>query len=198
MAPVSSADGGDRRRVARRCKPVVHGCPDLAPLDRRLAGSMMAGDQQQHPIAASERLLEAAVDRRPGRIQAHPVEVEYAIGLNAPAAEAPVPAAIEGPVGDRHRFRPGWPTCQRGSHQRRRTDCPRRISAFRASLLSRQRPNCGRDTGPQLGFFRAEGTHGRQRPSGPGSALDRWPTCRRRSPPPRRRTPKRYRTGSVP
>jgi hypothetical protein len=42
---------------------------------------MMARNQQNDAIAGGDRVLEAAVDRAPGTIQTHSVEVEHPVRL---------------------------------------------------------------------------------------------------------------------
>ena len=190
-----TADSSDRRRVARRCKPVMNGGADLAALDRRLPGPMMAGNHQQDSIAACNRLFETAIDRRPRGIEVHPVQIEHAVGLDPSAAELPVPAAVERLVGDRHGLGPRRRSRWRRSRRRRGACFSRRFSPFLTDSFPRQRADGGRDARPQLGFVRAERAHGRLRPSESGSALRRSPTCRRRSPPPPDPTPRRYRSG---
>jgi hypothetical protein len=86
MAPVRGSDSCDIACVARRCEPVVNRGPDAPTLDRRLAGTMVPRDQQNHPIAASDRLLKAAVDRGPGGVETHSVEIEHSVGLDGAAA----------------------------------------------------------------------------------------------------------------
>jgi len=98
---MGAAHRGDRRGVPGRGEPVVHGSPDLSSLDRRLAGAVMAGDEQQHSVAARDRLVEAAVDGRPCRIERQAMEVEGAVGFDGPAAKPLVPSAVERPTSDR-------------------------------------------------------------------------------------------------
>ena len=61
-------------------------------LDRRLAGPMMAGDEQHDAVAARDRLLERAVDRAPGAVEVHAVKVEDAVGLDSAASAAAGPS----------------------------------------------------------------------------------------------------------
>jgi len=190
-----AAHRSDRGGMARGGQPVVNGGADLAPFDGRLAGSMMPGDQQQDAITARDRLFQTEVDRRPGAVQVQSVKVEHTVGISPPGGQLPVPAAIEGLVGDRHGF---------GLRLSRRTrvrrwpwrDCPGKRTWNRSDRdgLSRQRADRRRDPRPKLGFLRAEGAHGRPRPSAPGSGPGRSRTCRRRSPPLPRPIPRRYRT----
>ena len=74
----------------------MDGGADSAPLDRRLAPALMAGNQQQDAVSGGDGLLERSVDRFPGAVEIVAVEVERAIGLDAARAESLVPAAVEG------------------------------------------------------------------------------------------------------
>ena len=58
--------------MARGGEPVVDGGADRAALDRRFAGAVVAGDQEKHTVAAADRLIERAVDRRPCRVEVIP------------------------------------------------------------------------------------------------------------------------------
>ena len=70
-------------------------------LDRRLARPMVAGDQQNDPVARAIGLLQAAVDRRPRQVEVEAVEVEDAIGLDGAGAQLAIPAAVERLAGRR-------------------------------------------------------------------------------------------------
>jgi hypothetical protein len=85
VAPMRPAHRSDRISMARSGKPIVHCRTDLAALDWRVTSAVMAGDQQQYPIAARDRLVEAAVDRRPGHVESHSMQVKDAIGIDPPA-----------------------------------------------------------------------------------------------------------------
>jgi hypothetical protein len=63
-------------------KPVVHRGADAPALDRRVAGAMMAGNQKQDAIASVDGSFERAVDRLPGLIEVHSVQIERPIGLD--------------------------------------------------------------------------------------------------------------------
>lgn len=86
-------------------QPVVHGGANLAALDRRIAGAVVSGDQQQDAITAGDRLLQATIDRRPGSIEIEAVKVQDPVRLDRAAAKPLVPAAVERLVGDRSRLR---------------------------------------------------------------------------------------------
>jgi len=188
------AHRGNRIRVTRRGKPIVHCCADFATLYGWLARAMMASDQQQHTLAAGDCLLKAPVDCRPGSIEIHAVKVEHAIGLNGSAPQLLVPTTVERLVGDRQGFR---------ARRWRRTsrcrpwpnyDLLKFLGSLSRFYLAREWPDRGRHSRPQLGLFRAESTHAPPCPWGSGSAPRRWPTSRPRSPPPQGRHPRKYRT----
>ena len=81
MTPVSAPHGGDISGMTRSGEPVVNGSTNAAALHRRIARPVVTGDEEHDAIAARNRLLEAAVDRCPGRIEIHPVKVEHEVGL---------------------------------------------------------------------------------------------------------------------
>ena len=194
MPAVSAAHRGDAGRMPRMGKPVVDGRSDLASRDGWFAGAMMTGDEEQNAISGGDALLERAVDRLPGGIQAHPVQVERAVRRQTAGLETFVPSAVECPCADRRR-----------SLQPFFNNVPNRLfrryfmlTWLRRQRGSRQRPNGRRNPRPQLRFVRVERAHGRPRPSATGSTPGRWPTSRRRSRPHRDRDPKRCRSGSGP
>ena len=92
MTPMSPANRGDRAGMARSREPVVDGGPDFAALDRRIARAVVPGDQQNHAVASRNRLLEAAIDRLPGSVERHPVEIERAVRIYIARTQPPVPA----------------------------------------------------------------------------------------------------------
>src|SRR6185369_16111623 len=96
MTPVRAADGGDARRVARGGEPVVDGGANAAPCDRRIAGPVVPGDQQQDAVAGRDRALERPVDRPPCGVERQAVQVEQPVRLDRPAAQTLIPAAVEG------------------------------------------------------------------------------------------------------
>ena len=199
MAPMGPADRGDARCVARSGKPIVNSRTDSSSLDRRIAGAMMPRDQQQHPLAGHDCLLEPAVDRTPGAIEIHAVEIEGALRLHGARAKPPVPASIE-------RGARRWPTCRRCPRNRfwrRDSALLRRVFLFyfnslRLIFLTRQRPNRCRDPGPELRLVRAELAHSSRCPWEVGSAPRPTPTFRPRSRPPQAPRPRTCRTGWVP
>jgi formyltetrahydrofolate synthetase len=58
VASVRASDGGDVTGMAASGEPVVNGSADTSALNRRLARTMVAGNQQNHPVTARDRLLE--------------------------------------------------------------------------------------------------------------------------------------------
>jgi hypothetical protein len=96
MPPVRVANGGNAWRVPRSGKPVVDRGPNAPPRDRWLTRPMMARNEQDDAVASVNRLLENAVDRAPGTVESHAVEVEHTIGLGRARAKPPVPACVEG------------------------------------------------------------------------------------------------------
>ena len=95
-------DRGDVRGMARCSEPVVNRGADAAALDRRIAGAMVASDQQHEAVAARDGGLEGSVDRSPGGIEAHPMQIEHAVRLDRAAPKPLVPAAVQRFLGDRH------------------------------------------------------------------------------------------------
>ena len=129
---MSAANRGDRTRMARRAKPILDRGPDLAPEDWRLARAMVAGDQQNDPVAARDRLFEPAVDRFPRGIQGQSVKVEDSVQLDRAGTQAPVPGRVE-------RRSERWRAAQLGRLLRRRRagDCwPWRLAYFRRIFSS--------------------------------------------------------------
>jgi hypothetical protein len=96
MASVRVPNRGDIRRMARGFEPVMDRSPNPPSLDRRIAWPVMPGDQEQHAVAASDRLFETAIDCTPRGIEIHAMEVEHAIRLNRSAAKAFIPASVQG------------------------------------------------------------------------------------------------------
>lgn len=69
MPAVRTAHGGNARSVAGSREPVMDRGSDLAALDRRLAGTVMPGYQQQDSVSPGDSLLKAAVDGCPGAVE---------------------------------------------------------------------------------------------------------------------------------
>lgn len=73
----------------------MDGGPDSSPLERRIAPSFMAGDEEQDPVSGTNRALQRAVDRLPCAVEAVAVQIERSVGLDPAAAQAPIPSAIK-------------------------------------------------------------------------------------------------------
>src|SRR5437868_2209631 len=95
MMSVGAANRGDQARVPRRREPIVNGGPDFAALDRRIARTMVTGNQQHNALAAGDRLLEPAVDCSPRGVEREAVQIEHPIGLDRSRTKPAVPARIE-------------------------------------------------------------------------------------------------------
>ena len=93
---MGAAHRGNRRRMARDGEPVMNRGADAAALHWRLAGAMVAGDQQHDASTTVDCAIQGAIDGVPGTIEAHPVKVEGQVGLDIAGAEAAVPGAVEG------------------------------------------------------------------------------------------------------
>ncbi len=95
MAPVRPPDGSDVAGVSRSGEPIVHGRPDFAPLHGRFTRPMMAGDQQQDAFTAVNGLIQPPIDCIPCAVEAHPVEIEHAIGLDIAGSQSAVPTSVQ-------------------------------------------------------------------------------------------------------
>jgi len=106
MTSMRASNGGDPVGVARGRKPIVNGRADPAALNRRIAGPMMARDEQNDPFATRNGSLQATIDRGPSSVEVHSVKIEHPIGLDVAASKLLVPAAVErlGSDGRRRRF----------------------------------------------------------------------------------------------
>lgn len=67
---------------------------NCTPLDREIAGTLVPGDEQEKAITARNSLVERLIDCPPGAIEAHPVEVDDAVGLDASVTKAPIPVPV--------------------------------------------------------------------------------------------------------
>ena len=199
MAPMCPANRRDAAGMARCREPVVDRRADLAALDRRLARTMVSGNQQNDPVAASDGGLQAAVDRPPCLVEIHAVQIEDSVRIHRARCQAAIPASIQ---------RQTWPWPWRRSFQprphrhsrRRRRRRFRRLFFRRLGwlLFARERLDRGRHPRPQRGLFRAERPHGPPHPWAAGSAPRPNLTCRPRSRLLPDRRPRKCRSGSVP
>ena len=78
---MSAANGRDFGRMTRGREPVVNRGADPAALHGRSTGTVVAGNQQEDTLAGGNRSLERAIDRVPGGIEAHSVQIEHPVGL---------------------------------------------------------------------------------------------------------------------
>jgi len=196
VTPVRAANRGNVTSMTGGRQPVVDRSPDRPAPDRRLARALVAGDQEDDPIAAPHRSLQLTVDRAPGAVEGHSVEVDDPIGLDVAARKALVPASVE--------------RSAKAAARLRRSRCVARpswdidgllrtwLSCFRKIFVAGQGSDRGRDARPQRRFLRAERAHGPPRPSAAGQRRRRCPTFRRRSGSRRVHCPRRCRTGSAP
>lgn len=189
-----AAHGGDVPGMPRRRQPVVHCGPDFPPFDGRLADPFMPRDQQQDPVPRADRAFERVVDRSPGAIERMPMKVERPVGHHRTRLKPTIPGTVQG--------RPG--TRRGGLHRRsaRRRRGPRRPDfgrygggGRRVDRFSRQGPDGRRDLGPERGFLSGQRSHVARRFAGSATARCLSPTFRRPCARPRRRRPRKYRTG---
>lgn len=101
VAAVCAPDRGDISSVPRSGEPVVNRGPNLAALDRRFAGPMVAGDEQENPLITANRKRQSTVDRVPRAVEIHSVEIKYPVRLDIARSEPPVPSPVEGRSGSR-------------------------------------------------------------------------------------------------
>lgn len=199
MATVRRSHCSDARGMPGYAQPVVNGSPNPTANEWRIPLAFMAGYQQQHPFAGSNRLLQRSVDRFPGPVEAVAMEVENPVGIDPASADAPVPAAVQRRLMMRPRPLGGcwlswrrfyWSSCSGASDDR--LDCRQR-RCFR--WISRQRADGRGNPRPQRCFFRGQAAHVSLRPSAEGSTQRPWQPCPRRSGGPTPLPPRRYRTG---
>lgn len=100
MTPMRAAHRGDVTAMARMGQPVMHGGADPPPRHRRFAAPFVTGDEQEQAVASGNRPLQREVDRDPCAIEVVAMQVEYPVGLYPPAAKAPIPAPVEGGLGE--------------------------------------------------------------------------------------------------
>lgn len=95
VALVRAANRGDPRGMTGRSQPVVDRSAYPPALHRRLARPLMAGNQEDEPVAGVDRPFERKVDRLPCTIEIVAVQVDHPVGLDRPAPKLPLPAGIE-------------------------------------------------------------------------------------------------------
>lgn len=82
MPRVGAADSGDRTGMSGHCQPIVNGGANSAALDRRLATSMMTGDQQDETMARSDGSFERGIDGGPRIVERVTMQVHDPVGLH--------------------------------------------------------------------------------------------------------------------
>ena len=95
VPPMRSTNRGNTRRVPRRGKPVIDRRADSAALYRRVADTVMTRDQKNNPLTGPDGLSQASVDRAPGSIEIHPVQVDDPVGFEVAPAEPSIPAPVQ-------------------------------------------------------------------------------------------------------
>ena len=104
MPPMRAPNGSNARCMARGLKPIVNCRANFAAFDWRIAGALMAGDQQQDARALAIARSRVWSIARPGAVEAHAVEVESGIRIDVsraslrsqPPSSVPPRAAILG------------------------------------------------------------------------------------------------------
>lgn len=197
-------DRRDFLSVARYRQPVVDGGTYAPPLDRRIAGPRMAGDQQDHPLTINHRLFQRPVDRLPGAIETMAVKVDNPVRPDVSGTKPPIPARVER-IGDggarrwiRRRFRRR--TYRLPDNRRRHWLRLGRDARSRRQWLTRQRSDGFGDFGPKGPFVRGQAAQwplecAQRCPSAAGSARCRSPTSPRPCAPHNRRRPRMCRNG---
>lgn len=199
MPAMSAPNGRNFAGMARCREPIVDRGADGSPPDRRLARPLVAGDEEQDPVAARDRLLERPVDRSPGAIQGQSMEVDNSVRLEQPTAQPPVPAAVEGRA-DRRLLLGSSCARQADALDGVWADFGVRIECCRLGIIpgARERPDCRCYASPESRFFRAERAHGPLPPWAAGHRRRRSPPFRPRSGLLRGPNPRRCRTCSRP
>jgi hypothetical protein len=116
MASMRTPHRGDMTGMARMGQPIMHGGADPSSRHRRLAAPFVTGNEQKHAVAGGNRLLQREIDRGPCTIEVVAMEIEHSIGLDAPAAKAPVPAPVKRGLGERARGSSGLHDWSRRRH----------------------------------------------------------------------------------
>jgi hypothetical protein len=86
----------------------MDGGPDSAPLERRLALALMAGNQQQDAIVILDCPFQRAVDGDPCPVETMAVQIKDAVRLDPARGQLAIPTPVQsrllqslGPPGDR-------------------------------------------------------------------------------------------------
>lgn len=91
---MSAPDCGDGAGVPRSGEPMLDRGTNPPANERRIALTPMPGDEQYQPVTAGNRLLETAIDRPPGGIEAMPVQIDHPVRRDGALRQSPIPAAI--------------------------------------------------------------------------------------------------------
>ena len=67
---------------------------DRASSDRWLAGALVAGNQEDDPIAVNDGAVQLAVNGAPRRVEAHTMQVDDSIWHGGTARQPLVPASV--------------------------------------------------------------------------------------------------------
>jgi len=94
MAQVRGTYGGDARCMRRGGQPVEHCGTDFAASGGVIAGSSVAGNQEQDALSGSDRPLQRVVDRPPGLIEVAAVQVQHPVRFDRARPQPPVPSGI--------------------------------------------------------------------------------------------------------
>ena len=95
MARMGAAHGGDAARVPRDREPVMDSSADSSATDRRLAPTVVTGDEKDDALAGIACSLQREIDGVPGSVEVHAVQVDYAVRLNGAGAQRAIPGAVE-------------------------------------------------------------------------------------------------------
>ena len=96
VTPMSAADCCDIAAHGARPQPVVDRGTDGAAPNRRLAGPMVAGNQEKDSLALRDRMFQVPVDRAPGAIERHSVKVDDPVRFarSLPEARSQLPSRV--------------------------------------------------------------------------------------------------------
>lgn len=75
---------------------------NLTALDRRFAPSFVARDQQDDTVARRNGAIKAGIQRFPRPVQGMAMKVENPVDHYLTRTNAPIPAAVQCPMLDRH------------------------------------------------------------------------------------------------
>jgi len=196
---MSAPDRGDVGRMPRGGEPVMDGGADRASADRGLARAVVPRDEQQHAVAVGDCFVEGSIDRTPRSVEAHPMEIDGPVRLDAPAAEALVPATVEScseaALLRRRNSRCGTPDRFRLGLGRSLSCRHRRVRLF---LVAGERTDRRGDARPERRLLRGERAHAPPRPSAAGHKRRRCRTFRPQSASHPGHCPRRCRSGSGP